>query len=129
MRQQTMPGELDWLLDDLVHRVGGVRHALLLAEDGLVLATSGNITREDAGFLAALASGFDRLAGGVREHYRARRVQQSTVELDDMLFFVVPAGGGNCLAVLSDKGGNAGLVAYEATMLIRRLQGQPTAPL
>jgi hypothetical protein len=34
----------------------------------------------------------------------------------------MPAGNGSCLAVLSDAGGNAGLVAYETTMLIKRVR-------
>ena len=121
-RQGHATGELDWLLNDLVERVGEVRQAVLLSRDGLVMGASGEITRRDAEFLAALSSGFHSLANGAREHFEARQVRQTVVELDDKLFFVVPAGSGSCLAVLSDAGGNAGLVAYETTMLIKRVR-------
>ncbi|WP_242907308.1 roadblock/LC7 domain-containing protein [Actinomadura terrae] len=130
MKQQThATGELDWLLDDLVERVGEVRQAVLLSRDGLVMGASGGVTRKDAEFLAALSSGFHSLANGAREHFQAKQVRQTVVELDGMLFFVMPAGEGSCLAVLSDAGGNAGLVAYETTMLIKRVRRQlGTAP-
>ncbi|MUN39535.1 roadblock/LC7 domain-containing protein [Actinomadura sp. NEAU-AAG5] len=130
MKQQThATGELDWLLDDLVERVGEVRQAVLLSRDGLVMGASGGVTRKDAEFLAALSSGFHSLANGAREHFQAKQVRQTVVELDGMLFFVMPAGDGSCLAVLSDAGGNAGLVAYETTMLIKRVRRQlGTAP-
>ncbi|XVQ16087.1 roadblock/LC7 domain-containing protein [Spirillospora sp. CA-255316] len=120
-------GELDWLLDDLVQRVGEVRQAVLLSRDGLVMAASGGVTRQDAEFLAALSSGFHSLANGAREHFESRRVRQTVVELDGLLFFVIPAGSGSCLAVLSDAGGNAGLVAYETAVLIKRVRRQLAA--
>ncbi|WP_030172003.1 roadblock/LC7 domain-containing protein [Spirillospora albida] len=115
-------GELDWLLDDLVQRVGEVHQAVLLSRDGLVMGASGGVTRKDAEFLAALSSGFHSLANGARDHFGARSVRQTVVELDGLLFFIIPAGSGSCLAVLSDAGGNAGLVAYETTMLIKRVR-------
>ncbi|TDC74226.1 roadblock/LC7 domain-containing protein [Actinomadura sp. 7K507] len=121
-QQSHATGELDWLLDDLVERVGEVHQAVLLSRDGLVMGASGGVTRKDAEFLAALSSGFHSLANGAREHFQAKQVRQTVVELDGMLFFVMPAGNGSCLAVLSDAGGNAGLVAYETTMLIKRVR-------
>ncbi|WP_067468032.1 roadblock/LC7 domain-containing protein [Actinomadura macra] len=123
-QQAHAGGELDWLLDDLVERVGEVRQAVLLSRDGLVMGASGGVTRKDAEFLAALSSGFHSLSNGAREHFGAKQVRQTVVELDGMLFFVMPAGDGSCLAVLSDAGGNAGLVAYETTMLIKRVRRQ-----
>ncbi|GAA4228075.1 roadblock/LC7 domain-containing protein [Actinomadura meridiana] len=120
-------GEFDWLLEDLVRRVGEVQQAVLLSRDGLVMGASGGVTRQDAEFLAALSSGFHSLANGAREHFQAKQVRQTVVELDGLLFFVMPAGNGSCLAVLSDAGGNAGLVAYETTMLIKRVRRQLAA--
>ena len=119
--------ELDWLLDDLVNRVGAVHQAVLLSRDGLVMGASASVTRKDAEFLAALSSGFHSLANGACEHFQSKRVRQTVVELEGMLFFVMPAGSGSCLAVLSDAGGDAGLVAYETTMLIKRVRRQLTA--
>lgn len=122
-------GDLSWLLDDLVGRVEEVRQAILLSRDGLVMGASASVTRQDAEFLAALSSGLQSLANGAREHFRAEHVRQTLVELDGNLFFVLPAGKGSCLAILSDAGGNVGLVAYETAMLIKRVRRQmATAP-
>lgn len=55
-------GEVDWLLDDLVLRVGEVRHAVVLSNDGLAVGASNGLSREDAEHLAAVASGFHSLA-------------------------------------------------------------------
>ncbi|MFB4314124.1 roadblock/LC7 domain-containing protein [Actinomadura sp. 21ATH] len=129
MTRSQAAGELGWLLDDLVERVDEVHQAVLLSRDGLVMGSSRSVSRKDAEFLAALSSGFHSLANGAREHFAAKRVRQTVVELDGTLFFVLPAGNGSCLAVLSDAGGNAGLVAYETAMLIKRVRRQlGTAP-
>ncbi|GAB2865019.1 roadblock/LC7 domain-containing protein [Actinocorallia aurea] len=122
-----MTGELNWLLDDLVDRVVPVHHALLLSRDGLVMAASRNMSAEDAQFVAALSSGFHSLARGAAEHYSADRVNQAVIELDDRLFFVLPAGTGTCLAVLSDAGAQAAQVAYEMALLIKRVSRHLTA--
>ena len=54
--------DLDWLLDDLVMRVPDVNKAVILSRDGLAIAASSALTREDAEHLAAVASGFQSLA-------------------------------------------------------------------
>ena len=48
--------DLDWLLDDLVMRVPDVNKAVILSRDGLAIAASSALTREDAEHLAAVAS-------------------------------------------------------------------------
>ena len=66
-------GELNWLLDELVDRVGSIRKALVLSSDGLATGTSRDLTREDGEHLAAVASGFHSLAKGVGRHFEAGR--------------------------------------------------------
>ncbi|MDN3354425.1 roadblock/LC7 domain-containing protein [Actinomadura sp. DC4] len=122
MSQPQLAGELGWLLDDLVKRVDDVRQAVLLSRDGLVMGASEEVTRRDAEFLSALSSGFHSLANGAAEHFAAKRVRQTVIEMDGLLFFVVPAGEGTCLAVLSEAGNNAGVVAYETALLIKRVR-------
>ncbi|ACY98876.1 MULTISPECIES: roadblock/LC7 domain-containing protein [Thermomonospora] len=120
-------GDLNWLLDDLVQRVGQVRKVVVLSRDGLVMGASSQVSREDAEYLAALAAGFHSLAVGAKPHLGCGEVQQTIVEMEEGLFFVVPAGSGSCLALLSEAGANAGLVAYEMTMLVKRVRKQLAA--
>lgn len=114
-------GELDWLLDDLVRRVGEVRHAVVLSNDGLAVGASTGLGRDDAEHLAAVASGFNSLAKGTGRHFDAGGVRQTMVELDDAFLFVVSAGDGSCLAVLTAATADIGLVAYEMARLVRRV--------
>lgn len=114
-------GELNWLLDELVERVGSIRKALVLSGDGLPRGASQDLTREDGEHLAAVASGFHSLAKGVGRHFEAGDVRQTVVELDDAFLFVTAAGDGSCLAVLAEAESDVGLIAYEMTLLVKRV--------
>lgn len=114
-------GELNWLLDDLVERVSSISKALVLSGDGLARGVSKELTREDSEHLAAVASGFHSLAKGVGRHFEAGSVRQTVVELDDAFLFVTAAGDGSCLAVLAESESDVGLIAYEMTLLVKRV--------
>ncbi|MFI1800235.1 roadblock/LC7 domain-containing protein [Streptomyces sp. NPDC020379] len=128
-RRPAATGDLNWLLDDLVERVGTVRKALVLSGDGLPTGKSQGLSREDAEHLAAVSSGFHSLAKGVGRHFDAGQVRQTVVELDNAFLFVTAAGDGSCLAVLADADSDIGLVAYEMTLLVKRVGAHlATAP-
>ncbi|MEV5783411.1 roadblock/LC7 domain-containing protein [Streptomyces sp. NPDC051639] len=117
----TASGELNWLLDDLVDRVASIRKAIVLSGDGLPTGASKDLTREDSEHLAAVASGFHSLAKGVGRHFEAGGVRQTVVELESAFLFVTAAGDGSCLAVFSDADSDVGQVAYEMTLLVKRV--------
>ncbi|MGW2825339.1 roadblock/LC7 domain-containing protein [Streptomyces sp. NPDC001443] len=114
-------GELNWLLDELVDRVASIRKAVVLSGDGLAIGVSKDLTREDSEHLAAVASGFHSLAKGVGRHFDAGNVRQTVVELEEAFLFVTAAGDGSCLAVLADADSDVGQVAYEMTLLVKRV--------
>ncbi|MEU4152242.1 MULTISPECIES: roadblock/LC7 domain-containing protein [unclassified Streptomyces] len=118
---ETVKKELNWLLDELVDRVASIRKAVVLSGDGLATGVSKDLTREDGEHLAAVASGFHSLAKGVGRHFDAGSVRQTVVELDDAFLFVTAAGDGSCLAVLADSDSDVGQVAYEMTLLVKRV--------
>ncbi|MEU9774876.1 roadblock/LC7 domain-containing protein [Streptomyces sp. NPDC047968] len=121
--------ELDWLLDELVERVASIRQALVLSGDGLATGASLDLGREDGEHLAAVASGFHSLAKGVGRHFDAGRVRQTVVELDEAFLFVTAAGDGSCLAVLADAEADVGQIAYEMTLMVKRVGAHlATAP-
>lgn len=117
----TGKAELNWLLDDLVNRVADVRKAVILSRDGLPTGVSKELTREDSEHLAAVASGFHSLAKGVGRHFEAGGVRQTVIELDEAFLFVTAAGDGSCLAVLAGAESDVGQVAYEMTLLVKRV--------
>src|SRR5579862_2540389 len=114
----TESRDLAWLLDDLASRVDDFRRAVLLSRDGLLIASSADLTREDAEHLSAVAAALQSLAAGTGERFDAGGVRQTIIELEKGLLFVTAAGEGSCLAALCPA--DAGLVAYEMAMLVKR---------
>jgi len=113
--------ELGWLLDNLVSQVANVNQALVLSRDGLAVAKSQNMSREDGDRLSALAAGVQSLARGAGQQVSAGEVRQIIIEMDSAFMFVMAAGEGTCLAVLASAEANLGVMAYEMAMLVRRM--------
>jgi predicted regulator of Ras-like GTPase activity (Roadblock/LC7/MglB family) len=122
MTQAKSSGEqLGWLLDNLVSQVANVRQALVLSRDGLVVAKSQNMSREQGEHLSALAAGVQSLARGAGKQVGGGEVRQTIIEMDSAFMFVMAAGQGTCLAVLASADANLGVMAYEMAMLVRRM--------
>jgi predicted regulator of Ras-like GTPase activity (Roadblock/LC7/MglB family) len=122
MTQTKGDGEqLGWLLDNLVSQVANVRQALVLSRDGLVVAKSQNMSREQGEHLSALAAGVQSLARGAGQQVGGGEVRQTIIEMDSAFMFVMAAGQGTCLAVLASADANLGVMAYEMAMLVRRM--------
>lgn len=115
---QTGSTTLDWLLDELVNRVPGSEHAMVLSADGLPLARSNGLGREDAEHLAAIASALHSLARGVGTRFNKGALQQTVVELDGGYLVVTEAGQGAHLALLASIDADLGLVAYEMNVIV-----------
>jgi predicted regulator of Ras-like GTPase activity (Roadblock/LC7/MglB family) len=113
--------DLHWLLDDLVDTVPEARQAVVLSADGLVIAASSGLSREDADHLSAVAAGFQSLARGAGRHFGGGSVRQTIIEMESAFLFVTTAGHGACLAVLTAADADIGLVAYEMAMLVTRV--------
>lgn len=121
MTQTDTTGQLSWLLDNLVDKVEPVEQALILSRDGLVVASSRGLSREEGEHLSALAAGVQSLARGTGERFRGGKVRQTIIEMEFAFLFVIAAGRGTCLAVLTSGDPNVGVIAYEMAMLVRRM--------
>jgi uncharacterized protein len=128
--QKTTPtGDLTWLIDDLISRVGPARAAVVLSADGLLIASSSELPRDDAEHLSAVAAGFQSLARGAGRRFGGGSVRQTIVEMDSAFLFVTAAGSGACLAVLAAEDSDMGLVAYEMAMIVTRVGQYLTSPV
>ena len=114
-------GELNWLLDSLVERVAQVQNAVVLSNDGLRIAASKGLDKEQSDHLAAVAASFQSLARGAGESFDGGPVRQTIVEMESKFLFVTAAGQGACLAVLADSDADLGVIAYEMAMLVTRV--------
>ncbi|SCL29398.1 Predicted regulator of Ras-like GTPase activity, Roadblock/LC7/MglB family [Micromonospora nigra] len=120
--------DLAWLLNDLVNRVREVEKAIVLSNDGLLLAASTSMSRDDAEHLAALASGVQSLARGASSRFGGGPVQQTIIEMESAYLFVTAAGSGASLSVLATDQADIGLIAYEMAMLVNRAGRHLSAP-
>lgn len=119
--------QLGWLLGNLVSQVANVRQALVLSRDGLVVAKSPNIGREEGDRLSALAAGMHSLARGAGQQAGGGEVRQTIIEMESAFMFVMAAGQGTCLAVIASADASLSVMAYEMAMLVRRMGAYLTA--
>ena len=97
----SSPGDLNWLLDDLVDRLAGVRYAVVLSTDGLLLGRSTTMTREDAEHFAAMSSTLYGLARSAGNRLDGGGVRQAVIELDLAFLFGTSSVYNACLALTS----------------------------
>ena len=116
----TPARDLAWLLDDLAGRLADFRRSVILSRDGLPIAASADMSREDAEHMSAIAAAVQSLAAGTGDRFNAGGVRQTIIELEQGIFFLIAAGEGSCLASLCPPDADAGTVAYEMAMLVKR---------
>ena len=121
MARTDTAGRLSWLLDNFVNQVDHIQQALILSRDGLAVAASQGLLREDSEHLSALAAGVQSLARGTGRQFHGGEVRQVIIEMEFAFLFVIAAGKGTCLAVLTSAEPNVGVIAYEMAMLVRRM--------
>jgi len=126
--QAHTASNLDFLLDDLVDRIPEIRCAIVLSRDGLCIGKSKDIHRDDAEHLSAVASGVHSLARGAAKHFHGGHVQQSVIQMDRALLFVMAAGSGAALAAIASEGVEPGMMAYEMGMLVKQVGRHLTSP-
>ena len=113
--------DITWLVNDLVERVAHVSQAVVLSHDGLLIAKSAGLSREDAEHLSAVAAGLHGLARGAGRRFNRGAVRQTIIEMETGFLFVSAGGNGACIAVLATEDADVGLIAYEMEMLVARV--------
>jgi predicted regulator of Ras-like GTPase activity (Roadblock/LC7/MglB family) len=108
-------------VNDLVDRVAHVDQAVVLSHDGLLIAKSAGLSREDAEHLSAVAAGMHGLAGGAGRRFGRGAVRQTIIEMEAGFVFVTAGGNGACIAVLATEDADVGLIAYEMEMIVARV--------
>lgn len=121
--------DITWLVNDLVERVAHVHQAVVLSHDGLLIAKSGGIGREDADHLSAIAAGMHGLARSAGRRFGRGAVRQTIIEMEQGFLFVAAGGNGACIAVLGSEDADVGLVAYEMEMLVARVGPYLSTPV
>ncbi|WP_330231678.1 roadblock/LC7 domain-containing protein [Nocardia sp. NBC_00508] len=113
--------KLGWLLEDL--NVSGVRFAVLLSDDGLRIAHSTGITRDEAERFSAAASGLRSLGKALGEFCgdATNGVRQNMTEYDQGMLLITAAGEGALLGVATTTDIDVALIAHRMNELAGRV--------
>ncbi|WP_261564492.1 roadblock/LC7 domain-containing protein [Frankia gtarii] len=126
----TRTRDLDWLLENLLERTPGTRHALVLSKDGLKLCRSSGLSVDQADQLAAIASGIQSLSHGASMEFGdgSGGVRQSMTEFHGGLLFIIEAGQGSHLAVVATDDADAGVIGHNMNELVEQIGDYLSAP-
>jgi predicted regulator of Ras-like GTPase activity (Roadblock/LC7/MglB family) len=122
--------KLNWLLESLLQRTPGARHALVLSRDGLKLCRTPELSIDQADQLAAIAAGIQSLAHGASVEFGDGRggVRSAMAEFYGGLLLIVEAGDGAHLALVASEDSDVGLVGHNMTELVEQLGDHLSAP-
>ncbi|MET7936581.1 roadblock/LC7 domain-containing protein [Streptomyces sp. NPDC005322] len=124
-----MNNDLSWMLDSALE-VPGARHAILVSADGLLMARSQEVNKDEADTVAAAMSGIQSLSrtmagfcGGPHMTWR-----QTLVEFDGGWVFLISAGEGAYLAVSSAPDVDMADITFRMQQLVGQLGKVLTTP-
>src|SRR4051794_41355016 len=126
----TTDRSLDWLLENLLEKTPGARHALVLSRDGLKLCLTSGLSVDQADQLAAIASGIQSLSYGASVEFGdgTGGVRQSMTEFHGGILFIVEAGEGAHLAVVSADEADVGMIGHNMNELVEQIGEYLTPP-
>lgn len=128
----TEATNLQWLLENFVEEVPGVRLVAVVSSDGLLLLTSqpglkavepesGPSRPSDARMdLAAVVSGLASLTVGAARLMDGGKVRQTTVAMEDGNLFVMSISDGSLLGVHATADCDLSVIAYHMARFVGR---------
>jgi uncharacterized protein len=120
--------DLDQLISDFTERVPTVLHVLVVSSDGVPVAASDRMQRDDLEMLSAITAGFISLAGGACRMLDGGAVTQGLVAMERGTLVIMAIDDGLSIAVLTTAAADLDLVAYEMTMLVEHAGSIYTPP-
>nr|WP_308013247.1 roadblock/LC7 domain-containing protein [Streptomyces sp. REN17] len=122
--------KLTWLVEGLLADTPGARHALVLSRDGLKLCRTPELSADEADQLAAVAAGIQSLSHGASLQFGdgTGGVRSAMAEFHGGILFIVEAGEGAHLAVVTAEDADAGLVGHSMGRLVEQLGDHLSAP-
>jgi len=128
--QQTAGADgLNWMIVNFVRGTDGVRDAVAVSSDGLLIAKSDGLNRADADQLAAIVSSLASLARSAARKYEFAGLKLIMIEMQGGFMLVSATAGGSCLGVLARGGCDVGLIGYEVALLADRFGARLTPAL
>lgn len=107
----------NWLLADFVRNTDGVREAVAVSSDGLLMALSNGLDRAGAEQLAAIVSGIVALSRSASRHYDFDGLNLVMIEMRRGFLLVSAISDGSCLGAVAASECDLGLVGHEMATL------------
>ncbi len=112
--------EFGWMLGNFVHNTDGVREAVAVSSDGLLIAGSEGLSRGEADHLAAIVSSITSLGRSAARRYDFDGLKLVMLEMNRGFLLVSAIAGGSCLGVVAEGDCDLGLIGYEISTLAER---------
>ena len=112
--------QFGWLLGNFVRGTDGVREAVAVSSDGLLIAGSDGLSRVEADHLAAIVSSMASLGRSAARRYEFEGLKLIMIEMKRGFLLVSVIAGGSCLGVVAEGGCDLGLIGYEIASLAER---------
>lgn len=119
----------DWMLTNLAKELPQIHQIVVLSSDGLCIARHGG-DHDGADRLSAACAGLQSLAAAVAAEIPDSdgRMRLVVIEVTGGYFYLMAAGAGAYLAVLTDETVEAGLVGARMRDLVVRIGAHLTSP-
>jgi predicted regulator of Ras-like GTPase activity (Roadblock/LC7/MglB family) len=112
--------QFNWLLGNFVHQTDGVRDAVAVSSDGLLIASSDGLGRAEADHLAAIVSSLASVARSASRRYDFDGLKLIMIEMRRGFLLVSVISDGSVLGVVAGGDSDVGLVGYEISRLAER---------
>ncbi|MCW2641210.1 MAG: dynein regulation protein [Dactylosporangium sp.] len=109
----------NWLLTRFATQTAGVREAIAVSSDGLLIAMSATRPRAEAERLAAITSAIISLAVGASDVFDLGESNKIIIDLDEGYVLVRTINPGSSMGVLATKDVDLGGTAYQMTLFAR----------
>nr|WP_246462131.1 roadblock/LC7 domain-containing protein [Nocardia transvalensis] len=108
------------MLTDFVRSTDGVRDAVAVSSDGLLMAMSEGLDRTDGDRLAAMVSGLVSLSRSASRSYDFDGLKLIMIEMRRGFLLVSAVADGSCIGVIAGSDADVGLVGYQMAVLADR---------
>ncbi|MET0236898.1 MAG: roadblock/LC7 domain-containing protein [Kibdelosporangium sp.] len=125
----TEAQNFNWLVSRFAQGTAGAIAAIAVSADGLLIAMSSELARQNADRLAAISSAMLGLANGVSDTHPLGQPDKIIIELERGYLLVCTISIGCSLGVLAGKEASLGTIAYEMAMFANRASAVLTPQL
>jgi len=112
--------QFNWLVNQFASNTPEVIDAIAVSSDGLLIAVSQKLDRDNADRLAAITSAVISLAHGAGSVYDLGSPNKVIIDLEGGYVLVSAISAGAALGVLASRAANLGNLAYEMAVFANR---------